>query len=232
MSHWLGRVGVANWQSTVINLIERFDTLTDWWCWSKGVPGWGGSERKLAPWAPGQYTAYPMSLQLHDICLLTSTDASQMKFIQGFSAYAKVWQEAITNLVVYSLSYSHYSSITDSVLWFQLMYEEPSQIENDPVSSIRIFSWRKSDGFVQDKMWRTFKWIRTRITNEIGFGVSFLLFGVYAASFCAGAQYMSSCFQKIDYIQRSLHLFKLLVSFSVVRFQPTKTHTHICSMYE
>ena len=60
-------------------------------------------------------------------------------------------------------------------------------------------------------------------TNEIDFGVSFLLFGVYAASFYAGAY----CFQKIDYIPRSLHLYKLLVSFSVVRFQPIKTHTYM-----
>ena len=60
-------------------------------------------------------TSYPMNLQLHDM-LIGFNRWIQMKFIQGFSADAKVRQEAITNVAVYSVGYSDYSSITDSVL--------------------------------------------------------------------------------------------------------------------
>ncbi|EAY96476.1 hypothetical protein OsI_18374 [Oryza sativa Indica Group] len=88
----------------------------------------------------------------------------QMKFIQGFSADAK------------------------------MMYEEASQVANDAVSSIRTVASFSAEEKVMDlyKMkcegpLRT--GIRTAIISGIGFGVSiFLLFGVYAASFYAGAR--------------------------------------------
>lgn len=87
----------------------------------------------------------------------------QMKFIQGFSADAK------------------------------LMYEEASQVANDAVSSIRTVASFSAEEKVMDLYTRKCEGplragIRTGVTNGIGFGVSFfLLFGVYAASFYAGA---------------------------------------------
>ncbi|XP_040379796.1 ABC transporter B family member 21-like isoform X2 [Oryza brachyantha] len=88
----------------------------------------------------------------------------QMKFIQGFSADAK------------------------------MMYEEASQVANDAVSSIRTVASFSAEEKVMD-LYKTKcegplrTGIRTAIISGIGFGVSiFLLFGVYAASFYAGAR--------------------------------------------
>uniref|UniRef100_A0A0D9WCH5 MDR-like ABC transporter n=1 Tax=Leersia perrieri TaxID=77586 RepID=A0A0D9WCH5_9ORYZ len=88
----------------------------------------------------------------------------QMKFIQGFSADAKI------------------------------MYEEASQVANDAVSSIRTVTSFSAEEKVMD-LYKTKcegplrTGIRTAIISGIGFGVSiFLLFGVYAASFYAGAR--------------------------------------------
>ncbi|TVU17972.1 hypothetical protein EJB05_34034, partial [Eragrostis curvula] len=88
----------------------------------------------------------------------------QMKFIQGFSADAK------------------------------LMYEEASQVANDAVSSIRTVASFSAEEKVMDLYKKKCEGplragIRTGIISGIGFGVSFfLLFGVYAASFYAGAR--------------------------------------------
>ncbi|KAF0923152.1 hypothetical protein E2562_003366 [Oryza meyeriana var. granulata] len=88
----------------------------------------------------------------------------QMKFIQGFSADAK------------------------------MMYEEASQVANDAVSSIRTVASFSAEEKVMDLYKRKCEGplrtgIRTAIISGIGFGVSiFLLFGVYAASFYAGAR--------------------------------------------
>ncbi|KAL6594655.1 hypothetical protein ACP70R_048393 [Stipagrostis hirtigluma subsp. patula] len=88
----------------------------------------------------------------------------QMKFIQGFSANAK------------------------------LMYEEASQVANDAVSSIRTVASFSAEEKVMDLYRKKCEGplsagIRTGIISGIGFGVSFfLLFGVYAASFYAGAR--------------------------------------------
>lgn len=75
-----------------------------------------------------------------------------------------------------------------------MMYEEASQVANDAVSSVRTVASFSAEEKVMDlyKMkcegpLRT--GIRTAIISGIGFGVSiFLLFGVYAASFYAGAR--------------------------------------------
>ncbi|CAO2192684.1 unnamed protein product [Urochloa humidicola] len=88
----------------------------------------------------------------------------QMKFIQGFSADAK------------------------------MMYEEASQVANDAVSSIRTVASFSAEEKVMDLYKKKCEGplrtgIRTGIISGIGFGVSFfLLFGVYAASFYAGAR--------------------------------------------
>ncbi|KAF0916968.1 hypothetical protein E2562_015135 [Oryza meyeriana var. granulata] len=88
----------------------------------------------------------------------------QMKFIQGFSADAK------------------------------MMYEEASQVANDAVSSIRTVVSFSAEEKVMDLYKKKCEGplrtgIRTGIISGIGFGVSFfLLFGVYAASFYAGAR--------------------------------------------
>uniref|UniRef100_A0A452XXK3 ABC transporter B family member 21 n=1 Tax=Aegilops tauschii subsp. strangulata TaxID=200361 RepID=A0A452XXK3_AEGTS len=88
----------------------------------------------------------------------------QMKFIQGFSADAK------------------------------MMYEEASQVANDAVSSIRTVASFSAEEKVMDLYNKKCEGplqtgIRTGIISGIGFGVSFfLLFGVYAASFYAGAR--------------------------------------------
>ncbi|VAH01977.1 unnamed protein product [Triticum turgidum subsp. durum] len=87
-----------------------------------------------------------------------------MKFIQGFSADAK------------------------------MMYEEASQVANDAVSSIRTVASFSAEEKVMDLYNKKCEGplqtgIRTGIISGIGFGVSFfLLFGVYAASFYAGAR--------------------------------------------
>ncbi|KAF8661855.1 hypothetical protein HU200_056814 [Digitaria exilis] len=88
----------------------------------------------------------------------------QMKFIQGFSADAK------------------------------MMYEEASQVANDAVGSIRTVASFSAEEKVMDLYKKKCEGplrtgIRTGIISGIGFGVSFfLLFGVYAASFYAGAR--------------------------------------------
>jgi len=88
----------------------------------------------------------------------------QMKFIQGFSADAK------------------------------MMYEEASQVANDAVSSIRTVASFSAEEKVMELYKKKCEaplrtGIRTGIISGIGFGVSFfLLFGVYAASFYAGAR--------------------------------------------
>lgn len=88
----------------------------------------------------------------------------QMKFIHGFSADAK------------------------------MMYEEASQVANDAVSSIRTVASFSAEEKVMDLYKKKCEGplrtgIRTGIISGIGFGVSFfLLFGVYAASFYAGAR--------------------------------------------
>ncbi|RLN24346.1 ABC transporter B family member 21-like [Panicum miliaceum] len=88
----------------------------------------------------------------------------QMKFIQGFSADAK------------------------------MMYEEASQVANDAVSSIRTVASFSGEEKVMDLYKKKCEGplrtgIRTGIISGLGFGVSFfLLFGVYAASFYAGAR--------------------------------------------
>ncbi|KAL5226635.1 hypothetical protein ABZP36_014900 [Zizania latifolia] len=88
----------------------------------------------------------------------------QMKFIQGFSADAK------------------------------MMYEEASQVANDAVSSIRTVASFSAEEKVMDLYRKKCEGplrtgIRTGIISGIGFGVSFfLLFSVYAASFYAGAR--------------------------------------------
>ncbi|CAD6245208.1 unnamed protein product [Miscanthus lutarioriparius] len=88
----------------------------------------------------------------------------QMKFIQGFSADAK------------------------------MMYEEASQVANDAVSSIRTVASFSAEEKVMDLYKKKCEGplrtgIKTGIISGIGFGVSFfLLFGVYAASFYAGAR--------------------------------------------
>ncbi|KAL6626331.1 hypothetical protein ACP70R_030057 [Stipagrostis hirtigluma subsp. patula] len=88
----------------------------------------------------------------------------QMKFIQGFSADAK------------------------------MMYEEASQVANDAVSNIRTVASFSAEEKVMDLYKKKCEGplrtgIRTGIISGIGFGVSFfLLFGVYAASFYAGAR--------------------------------------------
>ncbi|XP_044963714.1 ABC transporter B family member 21-like [Hordeum vulgare subsp. vulgare] len=88
----------------------------------------------------------------------------QMKFIQGFSADAK------------------------------MMYEEASQVANDAVSSIRTVASFSAEEKVMDLYNKKCEGplqtgIRTGIISGIGFGVSFfLLFGVYGASFYAGAR--------------------------------------------
>ncbi|XP_062208905.1 ABC transporter B family member 21-like [Phragmites australis] len=88
----------------------------------------------------------------------------QMKFLQGFSADAK------------------------------MMYEEASQVANDAVSSIRTVASFSAEEKVMDLYKKKCEGplrtgIRTGIISGIGFGVSFfLLFGVYAASFYAGAR--------------------------------------------
>ena len=75
-----------------------------------------------------------------------------------------------------------------------MMYEEASQVANDAVSSIRIVASFTSEEKVMDLYKKKCEGplrtgIRTRIISGIGFGVSFfLLFGVYAASFYAGAR--------------------------------------------
>uniref|UniRef100_A0A3B5ZPN5 Uncharacterized protein n=1 Tax=Triticum aestivum TaxID=4565 RepID=A0A3B5ZPN5_WHEAT len=90
--------------------------------------------------------------------------AGLMKFIQGFSADAK------------------------------MMYEEASQVANDAVSSIRTVASFSAEEKVMDLYNKKCEGplqtgIRTGIISGIGFGVSFfLLFGVYAASFYAGAR--------------------------------------------
>ncbi|KAG8084417.1 hypothetical protein GUJ93_ZPchr0010g10510 [Zizania palustris] len=88
----------------------------------------------------------------------------QMKFIQGFSADAK------------------------------MMYEEASQVANDAVGSIRTVASFSAEEKVMDLYKAKCEGplrtgIRTAIISGTGFGVSiFLLFGVYAASFYAGAR--------------------------------------------
>jgi ATP-binding cassette subfamily B (MDR/TAP) protein 1 len=88
----------------------------------------------------------------------------QMKFIQGFSADAK------------------------------MMYEDASQVANDAVSSIRTVASFSAEEKVMELYKKKCEaplrtGIRTGIISGIGFGVSFfLLFGVYAASFYAGAR--------------------------------------------
>ncbi|KAL6850411.1 hypothetical protein ACP4OV_021038 [Aristida adscensionis] len=88
----------------------------------------------------------------------------QMKFIQGFSSDAK------------------------------MMYEEASQVANDAVSSIRTVASFSAEEKVMELYKKKCEGplrtgIRTGIISGIGFGVSFfLLFGVYAASFYAGAR--------------------------------------------
>ncbi|KAL5220324.1 hypothetical protein ABZP36_025037 [Zizania latifolia] len=88
----------------------------------------------------------------------------QMKFIQGFSADAK------------------------------MMYEEASQVANDAVSSIRTVASFSAEEKVMDLYKKKCEGplragIRTGIISGVGFGVSFfLLFSVYAASFYAGAR--------------------------------------------
>lgn len=78
------------------------------------------------------------------------------------------------------------------------MYEEASQVATDAVSSIRTVASFSAEEKVMDLYKKKCEGplragIRTGITNGIGFGVSFfLLFGVYAASFYAGARLVES----------------------------------------
>jgi ATP-binding cassette, subfamily B (MDR/TAP), member 1 len=75
-----------------------------------------------------------------------------------------------------------------------MMYEEASQVANDAVSSIRTVASFSAEEKVMDLYKKKCEGplrtgIRTGIISGIGFGVSFfLLFGVYAASFYAGAR--------------------------------------------
>ncbi|VAH01978.1 unnamed protein product [Triticum turgidum subsp. durum] len=76
----------------------------------------------------------------------------------------------------------------------RMMYEEASQVANDAVSSIRTVASFSAEEKVMDLYNKKCEGplqtgIRTGIISGIGFGVSFfLLFGVYAASFYAGAR--------------------------------------------
>ena len=76
----------------------------------------------------------------------------------------------------------------------QMMYEEASQVANDAVSSIRTVASFSAEEKVMELYKKKCEaplrtGIRTGIISGIGFGVSFfLLFGVYAASFYAGAR--------------------------------------------
>jgi ATP-binding cassette, subfamily B (MDR/TAP), member 1 len=74
------------------------------------------------------------------------------------------------------------------------MYEEASQVANDAVSSIRTVASFSAEEKVMELYKKKCEGplragIRTGVTSGVGFGVSFfLLFGVYAASFYAGAR--------------------------------------------
>uniref|UniRef100_A0A0E0JHC1 ABC transporter B family member 21 n=1 Tax=Oryza punctata TaxID=4537 RepID=A0A0E0JHC1_ORYPU len=135
----------------------------------------------------------------------------QMKFIQGFSADAK------------------------------MMYEEASQVANDAVSSIRtVVSFS-----AEEKVMELYKkkcegplrtGIRTGIISGIGFGVSFfLLFGVYAASFYAGARLVEenkTTFPKVFRVFLALAMAAIGVSqSSTLTSDSSKAKSAVCSIF-
>ncbi|RLN29684.1 ABC transporter B family member 21 [Panicum miliaceum] len=135
----------------------------------------------------------------------------QMKFIQGFSADAK------------------------------LMYEEASQVANDAVSSIRTVASFSAEEKLTDLYKKKCKGplragIRTGIINGIGFGVSiFLLFGVYAASFYAGARLVEdgkTTFPKVFMVFLALSMAAIGVSHtSTLTSDSSKAKSAISSIF-
>ncbi|KAL6864769.1 hypothetical protein ACP4OV_015920 [Aristida adscensionis] len=135
----------------------------------------------------------------------------QMKFIQGFSADAK------------------------------LMYEEASQVANDAVSSIRTVASFSAEEKVMDLYNRKCEGplragIRTGIISGIGFGISFfLLFGVYAASFYAGARLVEdgkTTFHKVFRVFLALTMAAIGVSHtSTLTSDSSKAKTAVSSIF-
>ncbi|CAL5097082.1 unnamed protein product [Urochloa decumbens] len=135
----------------------------------------------------------------------------QMKFIQGFSADAK------------------------------LMYEEASQVANDAVSSIRTVASFSAEEKVMDLYKKKCEGpiragIRTGIINGIGFGVSiFLLFGVYAASFYAGARLVEdgkTTFPKVFMVFLALSMAAIGVSHtSTLTSDSSKAKSAVSSIF-
>lgn len=78
--------------------------------------------------------------------------------------------------------------------YFQMMYEEASQVANDAVGSIRTVASFCAEENVMELYKRKCEGpmktgIRQGLISGIGFGLSFfLLFSVYATSFYAGAR--------------------------------------------
>ncbi|PAN17166.1 hypothetical protein PAHAL_3G110300 [Panicum hallii] len=135
----------------------------------------------------------------------------QMKFIQGFSADAK------------------------------LMYEEASQVANDAVSSVRTVASFSAEEKVMDLYKKKCEGplragIRTGIINGIGFGVSiFLLFGVYAASFYAGARLVEdgkTTFPKVFMVFLALSMAAIGVSHtSTLTSDSSKAKSAVSSIF-
>ncbi|GJM94530.1 hypothetical protein PR202_ga11180 [Eleusine coracana subsp. coracana] len=135
----------------------------------------------------------------------------QMKFIQGFSADAK------------------------------LMYEEASQVANDAVSSIRTVASFSAEEKVMDLYKKKCEeplraGIRTGIISGIGFGVSFfLLFGVYAASFYAGARLVAeekTTFPKVFMVFLALTMAAIGVSHtSTLTSDSSKAKSAVSSIF-
>ncbi|KAF8725796.1 hypothetical protein HU200_020356 [Digitaria exilis] len=135
----------------------------------------------------------------------------QMKFIHGFSADAK------------------------------LMYEEASQVANDAVSSIRTVASFSAEEKVMDLYKKKCEGplragVRTGIVNGIGFGVSiFLLFGVYAASFYAGARLVEdgkTTFPKVFMVFLALSMAAIGVSHtSTLTSDSSKAKSAISSIF-
>ncbi|CAN6349641.1 unnamed protein product [Urochloa humidicola] len=135
----------------------------------------------------------------------------QMKFIQGFSADAK------------------------------LMYEEASQVANDAVSSIRTVASFSAEEKVMDLYKKKCEGpiragIRTGIINGIGFGVSiFLLFGVYAVSFYAGARLVEdgkTTFPKVFMVFLALSMAAIGVSHtSTLTSDSSKAKSAVSSIF-
>ncbi|CAN6331337.1 unnamed protein product [Urochloa humidicola] len=135
----------------------------------------------------------------------------QMKFIQGFSANAK------------------------------LMYEEASQVANDAVSSIRTVASFSAEEKVMELYKKKCEGpiragIRTGIINGIGFGVSiFLLFGVYAASFYAGARLVEdgkTTFPKVFMVFLALSMAAIGVSHtSTLTSDSSKAQSAVSSIF-